>query len=60
MPSEAITCLACQSENGLIVEKWPRATWSGCCSATSSMSIPPMSENSITGRLRSPSHTTPA
>ena len=37
-----------------------RATWSGCCSATSSMSIPPMSENSITGRLRIPSQTTPA
>ena len=42
------------------VEKCRRATWSGCSSATCSMSIPPMSENSITGRLRIPSQTTPA
>ena len=59
-PSEAMICLACQSLNGVRVEKWPRATWSGCSEATCSMSMPPMSENSITGRLRMPSQTTPA
>ena len=60
IPSEAISCLASQSEKGRMVEKCPRATWSGCSSATCSMSIPPMSEKSITGRLRIPSQTTPA
>ena len=59
-PTEAITCLAWKSENGSRFEKWPRPTWSGCFSATSSMSIPPMSENSIIGCLRVPSQTTPA
>ena len=29
-PSEAISCLASHSENGARVEKWRRATWSGC------------------------------
>ena len=32
----------------------------GVLSATSSMSMPPMSLKSITGCLRMPSHTTPA
>ena len=59
-PTEAITCLACQSESGRMFEKWPRPTWSGCSSATCSMSMPPMSEKSITGCLRIPSQTTPA
>ena len=59
-PVWAITSFAWWSLKGSIVEKWPRPTCSGCCSATSSMSIPPMSENSITGCLRIPSQTTPA
>ena len=42
------------------VREVPRPTWSGCFSATSSMSMPPMSLKSITGRLRIPSQTTPA
>ena len=47
-------------ENGRRVEKWARPTWSGWVSATSSMSIPPMSEKISTGRLRVPSQVTPA
>ena len=37
---------------------WPRPTWSGWSSATSSMSMPPMSLNSISGCLAVPSQTT--
>ena len=59
-PVWAITCLAWKSEIGSRLERWPRPTWSGWRSATSSMSIPPMSLNSIIGRLRVPSQTTPA
>ncbi len=59
-PAAAITCLAWKSENGSSVEKWPRPTWSGCSSATCSMSIPPMSLNSISGFFAVPSQTTPA
>ena len=59
-PTEAITCLASKSENGRSVEKCARPTCSGWVSATSSMSIPPMSEKISTGRLRVPSQVTPA
>ena len=59
-PTDAITSLALKSLKGRIVEKWRRPTWSGCSSATSSMSMPPMSEKTITGSLRIPSQTTPA
>ena len=59
-PTEAITCLASKSLNGRSVEKCARPTCSGCVSATSSMSIPPMSEKISTGSLRAPSHVTPA
>ena len=45
MPSEATTSFARKSIRGRIVEKWPRPIRSGCVSATSSMSIPPMSLN---------------
>ena len=31
---------------------WPRPTWSGCCSATSSMSMPPMSREEHQRALR--------
>ena len=37
-----------------------RPTWSGCSEATCSMSIPPMSLNSIIGRLARPSQSTAA
>ncbi len=59
-PAAAITCLAWKSETGSRFEKWPRPTWSGCSSATCSMSIPPMSLNSISGFLAVPSQTMPA
>ena len=59
-PVWATTSFARKSGASIRFERWPRPTWSGCCSATSSMSIPPMSLNSITGRLRMPSQTTPA
>ena len=59
-PTEAMTSLAWKSEKGSRFEKWARPTWSGWVSATSSMSMPPMSEKSITGCLRVPSQTTPA
>ena len=57
-PVWAITCFAWKSEIGSRLEMWPRPTWSGCFSATSSMSIPPMSLNSISGRFAVPSQTT--
>ena len=57
-PVAAIVCLAWKSERGRRLEKCPRPTWSGWVSATSSMSMPPMSENSIIGCLRVPSQTT--
>ena len=59
-PASAITCLAWKSEKGSRFEKWRRPTWSGCSSATCSMSIPPMSLKRISGRLAVPSQTTPA
>ena len=59
-PTEAITCLAWNSLRGRMFEKCWRPTWSGWLSATSSMSIPPMSLKRITGCLRMPSQTTPA
>ena len=55
MPTDAITSLAMKSMWGRIVEKWPRPMWSGCCSATSSMSMPPMSEKTNVGFLAIPS-----
>ena len=59
-PVAAIVCLASKSGIGIRLVTWPRPTWSGCCSATSSMSMPPMSLNSISGRFAVPSQTTPA
>ncbi len=59
-PAAAITCLAWKSLTGSRFETWPRPTWSGCSSATCSMSMPPMSLNSISGFLAVPSQTTPA
>ena len=59
-PVEAIVSLAMKSLTGWSVEKCRRPTLSGCSSATCSMSIPPTGEKIITGRLRSPSQTTPA
>ena len=55
MPTDATASLARKSMLGRIVEKWPRPMWSGCCSATSSMSIPPMSENTKVGSFLTPS-----
>ena len=43
-----------------MLEKWRRPTFSGCSSATCSMSMPPTGEKIITGCLRMPSQTTPA
>ncbi len=57
-PVAATTCLASKSGIGIRLETWPRPTWSGCVSATSSMSIPPMSLNSISGFFAVPSQTT--
>ncbi len=51
IPIEAIASFALKSMCGRIVEKWPRPMWSGCSSATSSMSIPPMSEKTNVGQL---------
>ena len=59
-PDAATTSLARKSEMGWRFERWPRPTWSGCSSATCSMSIPPMSENSIIGRFARPSQSTAA
>ena len=53
-PVWAITCFAWKSESGSRLERWPRPTWSGCDAATSSMSMPPMSLNSIIGRFARP------
>ena len=44
---------------GRIVEMWIFETCSGCFSATSSMSMPPMSLKISTGSLRRPSQVTP-
>ncbi len=57
-PVAAIACLASKSGIGIRLVRWPRPTWSGWVSATSSMSIPPMSLNSISGRFAVPSQTT--
>ncbi len=46
--------------NGTSVETWVRETCSGCFSATSSMSMPPMSLKMMTGSFRRPSHVTAA
>ena len=59
-PLEAITSLAMNSLNGRMLEKCRRPTFSGCSSATCSMSMPPTGEKMITGCLRVPSQTTPA
>ena len=55
MPTDATTSFAMKSMWGRIVEKWPRPMWSGCCSATSSMSMPPMSEKTNVGFFAIPS-----
>ncbi len=60
MPVDATASLARKSMCGRIVEKWPRPMCSGWVSATSSMSMPPMSEKTKVGTLRTPSQTTPA
>ncbi len=59
-PVAAITSLASNSLSGRMLEKWRLPTFSGCSSATCSMSMPPTGEKIITGCLRMPSHTTPA
>ncbi len=59
-PVEAITSLAWKSESGRMLEKCLRPTFSGCSSATCSMSMPPTGVKIITGCLRIPSQTTPA
>ncbi len=59
-PVAAIVCFASKSGIGKRFDTWPRPTWSGWVSATSSMSIPPMSLNSISGRFAVPSQTTDA
>ncbi len=60
MPSEATSSLNLNSCSGWNVEKCARATCSGCCSATSSMSMPPMSLKIATGSLATASKTMPA
>ena len=59
-PVEAMTSLASKSAGSRRLERCLRPTLSGWVSATSSMSIPPIGEKIITGRLRVPSHVTPA
>ena len=59
-PTFATASFASKSENGRRFEKFVRERCSGCCSATSSMSMPPMSEKMITGRLFRASHVTAA
>ena len=59
MPSDAISSFAMKSEKGSSVEKWRLAMCCGCFSATSSMSMPPMSLKIITGRRATPSQVTP-
>ena len=51
---------ASKSEKGRRFEMWVRERCSGCCSATSSMSMPPMSLKIRTGRLALASHVTAA
>ena len=55
----ATSSLAMKSENGNRVEKWRLPMCSGCFSATSSMSMPPMSLKIITGLRAKPSQVTP-
>jgi hypothetical protein len=59
-PTCATASFAMRSVSGSSVEKCVRERCSGCCSATSSMSMPPMSLNSSTGSLARPSHVTEA
>ena len=55
IPIDATTSFAMKSIDGRIVEKWPRPMWSGWLSATSSMSMPPMSEKTNVGSFAEPS-----
>ena len=59
-PTEAMHLLGLEVANGQQVGEVAAADVVGVLSATSSMSMPPMSRNSITGCLRMPSQTTPA
>ncbi len=59
-PVCAMHSFATKSEIGMRLEMCARPTWSGCFSATSSMSMPPMSLKRITGFFAVPSQTTPA
>jgi hypothetical protein len=58
-PVEAITSLAWKSDVRQDRREVAAPDVVGVLSATSSMSMPPMSEKSITGCLRMPSQTTP-
>ena len=59
-PTFDTASFASKSENGRRFEMCVRERCSGCCSATSSMSMPPMSLKMTTGRFALASHVTAA
>ena len=59
-PTLETATFAWKSEKGRATEKCTRARCCGCCSATSSMSMPPMSLKTITGLFARVSQVTAA
>ena len=59
-PVRETASFASKSETGRRLERCVRERCSGCCSATSSMSMPPMSLKMTTGRRAAASQVTAA